>query len=219
MCSHRFSHPFPAAASSSTATLWCALAAELAHAILGPFCWRSLTICAHAVSPNLPELLLRRIWRRNACLRLDCRAASRHLPSLPPEPVRRALRWYDERVPNQRVEHDGCTPRATKPRTSPAPSCSQKRVAHRKLEARAQVHFEACSSQLFAGGLFVWDISSGAALNNIQMERVSFKDCSAGGNGGGFMCRFSAVEARQLSFEGCTAGARWQHEPRAASPE
>ena len=105
---------------------------------------------------------------------------------------------------------------AIKPRTSQKTSG----VAHRKLEARAQVHFEACSSQLFAGGLLMYDVSAGAGLNHIQMERVSFKDCSArSGNGGGFMCRFSAVEARQLSFEGCTAGARWQHVPRAASPE
>ena len=77
--------------------------------------------------------------------------------------------------------------------------------------SHAQVRFIACSSQTYAGGLFGWDGASGAALTRITMERVSFEDCSAGTNGGGFMGRFCAVEARHVSFEGCIAGARWRH--------
>ena len=83
----------------------------------------------------------------------------------------------------------------------------------------AQVRFIACTSQTYGGALYGFDITSGAALTHIQVERVSFEDCSAGEHGGGFYAAYCAVEARQLSFEGCTAGALLPRVPRAPSPE
>ena len=72
-----------------------------------------------------------------------------------------------------------------------------------------QVRFEGCSSQLIAGALCIYDFSGGTVesyLTYARMERVSFKDCSAGSDGGALWSEAGAVEMRQVSFEDCTAG-------------
>ena len=84
--------------------------------------------------------------------------------------------------------------------------------ADRRWRWVAQVRFEDCHSQLFAGAFCSFDVSGGASASFLvyaRLERVSFKGCSAeSGDGGALYSVASALEMKQVSFEACTASAR-----------
>ena len=107
--------------------------------------------------------------------------------------------------------------RLTQPPTSPPP-------LEPPLEApvdgphavHAQCRFEGCTSvggggNSYGGALTILDMSGGGVPNFlclVRMNRTRFVNCAAGGNGGGLWNSGGAIEMRQISFEGCTAGAR-----------